>query len=117
MSEEKNQSNQPSSQSTANPDDEKIIAAIGYFWLLFLLPLLLKKDSQYCQFHAKQGLVLFIFSLIIMIIGVIPVLGWLIAFLGWIIVVILALLGFVNALQGRKWELPYLGKYARRINL
>jgi len=97
--------------------DNKIIAAIGYIWILFLIPLLLKSKNEYCQFHAKQGLVLFGFSILISIIGVVPVLGWLIGFFGWIVVIIFTVLGFVNALQGRKWKMPYLGKFAKKINL
>lgn len=117
MSEEKKQKSESTPVGQTPMQDDKIIAAIGYLWLLFLIPLLLKKNNDYCQFHAKQGLVLFVFSFIIMILGVIPILGWLIAFVGWVIIVIFALLGFVNALQGRKWEMPYLGKYAGKINL
>ena len=97
--------------------DEKIIAAIGYFWILFLLPLLLKKESEYCQFHAKQGMVLFITSIILLVINIIPILGQIVFFLGSIVIAIFALLGFVNALQGRKWEVPYLNKFVRKINL
>ncbi len=105
-------------EKTTPTQDEKIIAAIGYIWLLFLIPLLLKKDNEYCQFHAKQGMVLFIFSLIVMILGGVPVLGWLIIMpLGLIVVIVFALLGFVNALHGRKWEMPYLGRFAKRVNL
>ncbi len=97
--------------------DEKIIAAIGYLWILFLLPLLLKKESEYCQFHAKQGMVLFITSIVLMVINIIPILGQIIFFLGSITIAVLALLGFVNALQGRKWKLPILGGFVKKINL
>jgi uncharacterized membrane protein len=98
--------------------DEKIISAIGYIWLLFLIPLLLKKDSEYCQFHAKQGMLLFVFSLAVMILGGVPVLGWLIITpLGWIAILILTVIGFVNALSGKKWEMPILGKWAKKIDL
>ena len=97
--------------------EEKIMSAIGYVWLLFLVPLLIKKNNEFCQHHAKQGLVLFIFSLIVSVLGGIPILGWLIILpIGWIIVAILALLGIVSSLQGKKWEMPILGKYAKRIN-
>ena len=41
-------------------DENKVIAAIGYFGILCLLPLILKKDSPFAQFHGKQGLVLLI---------------------------------------------------------
>jgi len=101
-----------------NTPDKNIISAIGYIWLLFLVPLLLKKNDEFCQFHARQGLVLFIFSLIIMVLGGIPVLGWLIILpVGWILIAILALLGIINALQGKKWEMPFLGKFAKKIKI
>jgi len=114
MQDEKQKAPQAEMPSVA---DEKIIAAIGYFWILFLVPLLLKKNSEYCQFHAKQSMVLFITSIALIIINIIPVLGWIISFLGWIGIIIFGLLGFVNALQGRKWEVPVLGKFAEKINL
>lgn len=97
--------------------ENKILTAIGYIWLLFLVPLLLKPKNNYCQFHAKQGLVLFGFSILISIIGAIPVIGWLIGFFGWIVVILFTVLGFLNALQGRKWNMPYLGKFAKKISL
>ena len=98
--------------------DDKVIAALSYIWLLFLVPLLLKKKNEFCFFHAKQGMVLFIFSLAVLILGAIPILGWLIITpLGWIIVGVLSLLGFINALQGKKWEMPYIGRYAKKINI
>jgi len=98
--------------------DKNIISAIGYIWLLFLLPLLLKKDDEFCQFHAKQGLMLFLFSLVVMILGGIPVIGWLIVIpIGWVIIGILTLLGIINALQGKKWEMPVLGKWAKKIKI
>jgi len=98
--------------------DERVIAALSYIWVLVLIPLLSKKDSEYCQFHAKQGLVLFITSFAIMVLGMIPVLGWLIILpLGWLAITILSILGIINALQGKKWEMPYISKYAKKINL
>ncbi len=45
-------------------EENKIMAVIAYFGILCLIPLLAKKDSPYAQFHAKQGLVLFITGII-----------------------------------------------------
>lgn len=98
-------------------NNQKFLAALSYLWLLFLIPLLVKKDNPFCLFHAKQGLVLFIFSLVLYVVNVIPVLGWLISFLGWIVVFLFSILGIINALQNRKWEMPYLGKFANKIDL
>ena len=58
--------------------EEKTYSAIGYFGVMCLLPLLARRDSEYCQHHARQGI---IFALGFMIleaitkIGIIP--GWL----------------------------------------
>lgn len=98
--------------------ESRTVAALSYIWILCLVPLLTKKNDDYCQFHAKQGLVLFIVSFGVMILGMIPVIGWfLILPLGWMFIVILSILGLINALQGKKWEMPFLSKYAKQINL
>lgn len=113
-------SEDPNKTTAVDPKDveeNKVIAAIGYIWILCLVPLLLKKDSKFAQFHGKQGLVLFIAEVIISFIWVVPVLGWLAGFVGWIITLILAILGIVNALSGKYWRMPILGEYAEKLNL
>ncbi len=45
-------------------EDNKLIAAIGYVSILFVLPMFLKKNSKFAQFHAKQGLLLFIIEVV-----------------------------------------------------
>ena len=98
--------------------DARIMAALSYIWVLVLIPILTKKDDEYVQFHAKQGLVLFIGSFVVMVLGMIPILGWLIILpLGWLAIIVLSILGIVNALAGKKWEMPFLSKYAKKINL
>lgn len=94
-------------------EDNKVIAAIGYIWILCLVPLFLKRNSQFAQFHAKQGLALFILELIGWLIFWIPLIG----FLLYIAVILFAVMGIIFALQGKYWEMPVLGKYAKRINL
>jgi len=104
--------------STSVSQDEKVIAALGYVWILCLLPILLKKESKFCQHHGKQSLVLFVASFIVMVLGMIPLFGWLIILpLGWLAIVVLSLLGIYNAFIGNWWQMPYLYKYAEKINL
>lgn len=102
-------------------EDNKVIAAIGYLWILCLVPLLAKKDSKFAQFHGKQGLVLTVVSVIMwfvsMILAFIPIIGWLIAFVIWIGILVLAILGIINSLNGQYWEMPILGEYAKKIKL
>jgi uncharacterized membrane protein len=37
---------------------ERTIAAMSYFGFLAVIPFYLKKDSEFCRFHGKQGLLL-----------------------------------------------------------
>lgn len=99
--------------NTTDIESNKVVAAIGYIWILCLVPLFLKRDSAFAQFHAKQGLVLFIIEIIGWLIFWIPLIGWLL----FIIILILALMGFVNALQGNYWKMPIIGDLAEKINL
>lgn len=105
-------------EKNKDAEENKVLGAIAYIWILFLVPMFLKKDSEFAQFHAKQGLVLFIFELIVMFLGWIPVIGWFIlAPLGGIIAFILFLAGIINALSGKKEPLPLIGEFAAKINL
>ncbi len=97
--------------------ENKVIAALSYVGLLVLIPLLVKKDSPYCQFHAKQGLALLIAWVAIGIIAIIPILGWFISIVGSIILLVLFIIGLVNALSGQFKELPLIGKYGENLNL
>ena len=98
-------------------EKNKAIAAIGYIGILFLIPLLAAKDSPFAQYHAKQGLVLFIFEVIIGVVMVIPFIGWVVGIVGWILGLILFIMGLINALNGEKKPLPVIGQYAEKINI
>lgn len=88
--------------------DEKLLAAVSYFWILSLLILVSKKDSEYVTFHAKQGMVLFFASLILWFIPEIG-LGLEVANL------LLMLLGFRKALDGKRYPIPFVAEMAGRI--
>lgn len=94
-------------------EENKVIAAIGYIWILCLVPLLLKKDSKFAQFHGKQGLILFIIDILGFVVYWIPFFGWLIA----LAFIILSILGILKALAGEYWEMPVIGQLAKKINL
>ena len=89
--------------------DNKVLAAFSYIWILFLIPLLLKKDSKFCQFHAKQGLILFLLSFITWF----PVLGWLIG----LAIIVVSVMGVVKTLAGEEWQAPFIYDLSKKINL
>lgn len=95
-------------------ENNKVISLFSYIGILFLIPLLAAKDSRYARFHANQGIILFIFAIIvnivIAILGLIPVVGLII---GWVLSIaelVLLIIGIVNAVTGKAKELPLIGK-------
>jgi len=94
-----------------DPDIEKnkTIAALSYVWILFLIPLLGKKHSKFSQFHARQGLILFLLSFIAWF----PLIGWLIG----LAVIIISVMGILKTLEGTWWKVPYIYDISKKINL
>ena len=90
-------------------ENNKIMAAISYIWILFLVPLFAAKDDAFARFHANQGLLLFLASIVLGIIGVIPVIGTIIALVGGIVTFVFMILGIINALKGEMKPLPLIG--------
>jgi uncharacterized membrane protein len=117
MEEEKNTEQSSSTQEQDVVEKGKIYAFLGYWGILFLVPILAKKDNNFAMFHGKQGLVLFILEIIVAILGSIPFIGLVIAPLGYIFCGIMAIIGMVQSLNGKYWKMPWLGKYAEKIKI
>ena len=108
----------------------------GLSYLVFFLPMIVCPDSKYARFHANQGLGLCIcaiaYAIAQGILGAIlsaifpwnltygllggrgPIYGILTTVLGlvWIVFTILAVIGIINASQGKAKQLPFIGKIA-----
>lgn len=86
------------------------MAVVAY--ILFFIPLLTDaKNDPFVKYHVKQGLVLFITSFILMIVGRMPVIGM----FTWILnigVLVLFIIGIMNAIGGKETPLPLIGHLA-----
>ncbi len=105
----------PPKPSGSQGGDNNMIAVLSYIGILFLIPMLTAKGNDFAQYHAKQGLVLFIAEIATMIIAWIPIIGWLIGFVAWIIWFILSIMGIVNVVGGKKKPLPVIGSFASKF--
>jgi len=112
--------------------DNKVMAVLCYLGILWLVPLIAgtNKTSPFVKFHSNQGLVLIISGLALSVVfgivtlvltatmffswGLAAVLGILIGLL-WsvigIIIIVLAIIGIVNAANGKMVPLPVIGKF------
>lgn len=112
---------------TTAAESERWFAASGYLFVLCFLAMWKGKESEFVRFHARQAFLLFLsecvaFAIIIVIdqtVGRLPFLGFLIVVLVQILVYLTALflsvMGFVKALFGEMWELPFFGPYRDRV--
>ena len=103
-----------------NNNTAKVITILDYLGPLFLLGLFVEKDNPDVKFHTNQGLILFLFDVVVGIAGgVIQAIFHLIPFLGFIgtlvssvlglACLVLTILGIVNAAQGSRQPLPVIG--------
>ena len=87
-------------------EENKDMAALSYAWILSLVVFFTRRQSPFVRFHAKQGIILFILSIIF----------WMIPFIGKmleLIVLAFCAFGFIAAAQGQWKELPFIGAMAR----
>lgn len=106
----------------ADVEKNRLMAVLSYLGILVIIPILVTPDSKFVRFHANQGVILLIASLVYgainrilgFVIGWIPIVGGIIVSLWSLIGVILfifAILGIINAAQGKGKELPVIGSY------
>lgn len=106
----------PSSKSTPEREDvttlhERTIAALSYFSFLAIVPFYLKKDSEFCRFHGKQGLLLAIIFFLFRLFMVIDIITDVVLILQGITVFVF---GFA-ALSGRWKRIPFIYGWACQL--
>jgi uncharacterized membrane protein len=94
------------------------MAVLCYFGILVLIPFLTDaKNDPFVKFHIKQGLVLLISYVIVGVITAIPFLGWIVGGILWILLLILFIMGIINAAGGKEVELPVIGKFGENFKI
>ena len=116
----------------ADVQQNKGIAWLSYVGLLFLIPLFVRKTSEYCKFHVKEGanvcaceLAYVIATRILLLIIDLPTRTYYYGFytpsyiyyvfntifsLGFIFFTVMSIIGIVNAATGKTVEIPLLGQ-------
>jgi len=102
--------------SAEEVEDGKALAAIGYLWMLFFIPLVAKPENRFCRAHGKQAMVLFIAAAVIAPLSCLagPFGG---AGLLGIVIFIVQIVALVKTLQGQFWKIPGAWDLAQKISI
>ena len=98
-------------------DQNRAVAILAYFPLLFLVPLMAAPTSRFAKYHANQGLILFLAQMIgwaVFVAGNFTPLGCILWLLMPALVVgglVFTILGIVNAAAGQEKPLPLIGHF------
>ncbi|MDD5705242.1 MAG: hypothetical protein PHR35_04915 [Kiritimatiellae bacterium] len=90
----------------------KTFAILSYIISILCLVPLIQKDNAFSLYHAKQVLLLLITSVALMVVNVIPCLGQIVSMVGFLGVLVLVIIGLINAIKGEAKPLPLIGKLA-----
>ena len=109
----------PDYTSSFDPADvqaNKVMGVLAYLSWLVLIPLFAARNSPFARFHCNQGIVLALAEVLAgVILGIgrrLPLIGWafrLVGGLASVAWIVLAVIGILNALNGRAKELPLIG--------
>lgn len=105
--------NKKTNHSASDIEEHKMAAAIGYIGILCFIPLLLKKESDFAQFHGKQGLAIFIAEVIAAMLSftvIVPVILWPLAILA-------SVYGIYLVFNGQKKEIPGAAHIVKILNI
>lgn len=107
---------------------ERFMAALGYLAILFVVPVKLRRDSMFVQFHARQGGVLFglwaLFCLVMFIAllfaggtGIVPTLLIGAMFAATFVYVVMAVIGLLKVALGERYRMPVVADVALMLRL
>ena len=111
-----------SSGDAQDAEQNKAMGVLAYLGILVLIPIFAAKESRFARYHANQGLILCIAAILYgvaysILSGIILAISWRLYFVVSIIglvgvgFAVLAVIGIINALNGKMKELPIIGKY------
>ena len=106
-----------SAGSFVQQNNQTLMAVLAYLGILILIPFLMSRDNAFVKYHLKQGLILIICEAVVWTVRMqsmfmfTPIFGAI-----NIALFVLAIIGVLNAIQGKEKEIPLIGGLARYIH-
>lgn len=107
---------------------ERFMAALGYLAFLFILPVKLRRDSMFVQFHARQGGVLFVLFLlfllvdfiVLLFVSALPIVQTILIgalYAAFAVYILLVLVGLIKVALGERYRMPVVADVALMLRL
>ena len=90
----------------------RLLAIFSYLGVLCFVPLMLNDDDEYVYFHAKQGLVIWMWGVLALFALHLPGLGKWFFSVSAMAVLALSVLGVISVLLNKAWKLPLVYQVA-----
>lgn len=93
----------------------RIMGAMSYLGILCFVPLMMNDGDEFVYFHAKQGLVLWIWSVVALFALYVPGIGKAFFNTSATVVLVLSVIGLISVLLKKAWKLPLIHGIADKI--
>ena len=111
----------PSGGGTVSPN-RTLMIVLSYLWVLALVPFLMEKEDREVQWHAKNGLVLFLAEIAVGIVLKILAMadagclsGCVLGPIVWVVFLVVQILCIVKGVNGQRFIIPGLSQFADRF--
>lgn len=98
-------------ESPSGSGNDKLWSILSYVPILCLIPLLQEETDPDLRLHARQGVVLMLLEILLCIL-LIPDVTTILFSVGLLICVVFAVIGAINASQGKYWRIPVISDIA-----
>jgi fumarate reductase subunit D len=93
----------------------RTLAVMSYLGVLCLVPLVMNRNDSYVQFHARQGVVLWMWEVLAIYTLLVPAVGHVFFRISSIACLVLSVIGVLSVLLGRAWKFPIIGDWAAHL--
>ncbi|CAK0757282.1 conserved membrane hypothetical protein [Gammaproteobacteria bacterium] len=90
------------------PYQRRLMAFSSYLGVLCLIPLIFNTEDEYVSFHARQGLVLWMWGVLSMFTLYIPVAGAYFSSTSYFLIIAGSGYGILSVLLNERWKIPFI---------
>ncbi|MBF0460313.1 MAG: hypothetical protein HQL87_02860 [Magnetococcales bacterium] len=93
----------------------RLLAAMSYLSVLCLAPLVFGDGNLFVRFHARQGLILWLWMLVAVFALALGEIGGFFLTFSSVVVGLFSLIGIVSVILNRNWRLPMIAMLAEKL--